>query len=105
MFAARVPGEDLAGLAELVVEGLAERDARALLESVLAGLAGSLDARVRDRVIADAHGNPLALLELPRWPGGGGRVPGAVGLADARPGAPRPAGAGRGASQAPGGRT
>ena len=66
VFAARVPGQDVAGLPELVVEGLAERDARALLESVLAGLAGSLDARVRDRIIADAHGNPLALLELPR---------------------------------------
>ena len=66
VFAARVPGQDMAGLAELVVEGLAERDARALLGSVLAGLAGPLDARVRDRIIADAHGNPLALLELPR---------------------------------------
>ena len=66
VFAARVPGQDVAGLPELVVEGLAERDARALLGSVLAGLAGSLDARVRDRIIADAHGNPLALLELPR---------------------------------------
>ena len=49
--------------AELVVEGLAEDDARALLESVLPG---PLDARVRDRIIADTHGNPLALLELPR---------------------------------------
>jgi DNA-binding CsgD family transcriptional regulator/tetratricopeptide (TPR) repeat protein len=46
-----------------VVEGLAERDARKLLESVLTG---PLDARVRDRIIADTHGNPLALLELPR---------------------------------------
>jgi DNA-binding CsgD family transcriptional regulator len=63
VFAARVPGEDVAGLPELVVEGLAEDDAQALLESVLTG---PLDARVRDRVIADAHGNPLALLELPR---------------------------------------
>ena len=63
VFAARVPGEDVAGLPELVVEGLAEDDARALLESVLTG---PLDARVRDRIIADTHGNPLALLELPR---------------------------------------
>ena len=63
VFAARVPGEELAGLPELVVEGLAEGDARALLESVLTG---PLDARVRDRIIADTHGNPLALLELPR---------------------------------------
>src|SRR5216683_1424782 len=63
VFAARIPGKDMAGLPELVVEGLAERDARALLESVLTG---PLDARVRDRIIADTHGNPLALLELPR---------------------------------------
>jgi DNA-binding CsgD family transcriptional regulator len=66
VFAARVPGEDVAGLPELVVEGLAEDDAAALLESVLTGLTGPLDARVRDRIIADTHGNPLALLELPR---------------------------------------
>jgi DNA-binding CsgD family transcriptional regulator len=63
VFAARVPGNEVAGLPELVVEGLAEDDARTLLESVLTG---PLDARVRARIIADAHGNPLALLELPR---------------------------------------
>jgi DNA-binding CsgD family transcriptional regulator/tetratricopeptide (TPR) repeat protein len=66
VFAARVPGKDVAGLPELMVEGLAENDARALLESVLTGLTGPLDAQVRDRIIADTHGNPLALLELPR---------------------------------------
>ena len=66
VFAARVPGEDVAGLPELVVEGLADNDAAVLLESVLTGRAGPLDAQVRDRIIADAHGNPLALLELPR---------------------------------------
>ncbi|MEA2468718.1 MAG: hypothetical protein QOJ57_2844, partial [Thermoleophilaceae bacterium] len=54
---------DLAGLPELVVRGLAERDARALLGSVIAG---PLDERVRDRIVAETHGNPLALLELPR---------------------------------------
>src|SRR6478609_2699124 len=63
VFATRVPGQDVAGLPELVVEGLAEDDARELLDSVLTG---PLDARVRDRVIAETHGNPLALLELPR---------------------------------------
>ena len=63
VFAARVPGQDVAGLPELVVEGLAEDDARELLASVLTG---PLDARVRDRIIAETHGNPLALLELPR---------------------------------------
>jgi DNA-binding CsgD family transcriptional regulator len=63
VFAARVPGEDVAGLPELVVQGLAARDARKLLESVLTG---PLDAQVRDQIIADTNGNPLALLELPR---------------------------------------
>jgi DNA-binding CsgD family transcriptional regulator len=63
VFAARVPGQDVAGLPELAVGGLADRDARALLASVLPG---PLDARVRDQIIADTHGNPLALLQLPR---------------------------------------
>src|SRR5271170_8020039 len=56
VFAARVPGQDVAGLPELVVEGLADDDARELLESVLTG---PLDPRIRDRIIADTHGNPL----------------------------------------------
>ncbi len=63
VFAARFSGDELAGLPELVVAGLAEGDARALLDSVLAG---PLDARVRDRIVAETRGNPLALLELPR---------------------------------------
>jgi DNA-binding CsgD family transcriptional regulator len=63
VFAARVPSSELAGLAELRVEGLQEADARALLDSVLTG---PLDTRVRDQIIAETHGNPLALLELPR---------------------------------------
>jgi DNA-binding CsgD family transcriptional regulator len=63
VFAARVPGDDLAGLPELVVEGLREADARALLASVLTG---PLDSRVVDRIVAEAGGNPLALVELPR---------------------------------------
>ena len=66
VFAARIPSQDVAGLPELVVEGLAASDARSLLESVLTGRAGPLDARVWDRLIADTHGNPLALLELTR---------------------------------------
>ena len=63
VFGARVPGAELAGLPELSVEGLGESDARALLD---AALAGPLDARVRDRIVAETQGNPLALLELPR---------------------------------------
>ncbi|HXL87456.1 MAG TPA: AAA family ATPase [Streptosporangiaceae bacterium] len=63
VFAARVPGEELAGLPELAVTGLAEGDARALLDSALAS---PIDVRVRDQVVAEAGGNPLALLELPR---------------------------------------
>jgi hypothetical protein len=53
---------DLAGLPALAVEGLADADARALLASVIPG---RLDERVRDRIIAESGGNPLALLELP----------------------------------------
>ncbi|MEW2352955.1 AAA family ATPase [Spirillospora sp. NPDC029432] len=63
VFAARALGDGLAGLAELAVGGLRVEDARALLESALSG---PLDVRVRDQIIAEARGNPLALLELPR---------------------------------------
>src|SRR5216684_5568816 len=63
VFAARVRGDDVAGLPELVVEGLSAGHARALLSSALAG---SLDAQVRDQIVAETRGNPLALLELPR---------------------------------------
>ena len=63
VFAAREPGSELAGLPELEIDGLGDDDARALLASVLAG---PLDARVRDLIIAETRGNPLALLELPR---------------------------------------
>jgi DNA-binding CsgD family transcriptional regulator len=63
VFAARQPSEHVAGLPVLVIEGLGEDDARALLDSVLTG---PLDARVRDRIVAETRGNPLALLELPR---------------------------------------
>ena len=61
--AARVPSSDIAGLSDLTVEGLPEADARALLDSALNG---PLDSRVRDQILAETHGNPLALLELPR---------------------------------------
>jgi DNA-binding CsgD family transcriptional regulator len=62
VFGARDPGEELAGLPEMTVPGLEEGDARALLDSVLTG---PVDSRVRERIIAETNGNPLALLELP----------------------------------------
>ncbi len=83
VFAARVPGPELDGLPELVVEGLADGDAQALLDSALVG---PLDARVREQIVAEAEGNPLALLELPH-----GMTPaelaGGFGLPGARSGA------------------
>ena len=63
VFSARDPGAGLAGQPELVVEGLRADHAHALLDSALAG---PLDARVRDLIVAETRGNPLALLELPR---------------------------------------
>jgi DNA-binding CsgD family transcriptional regulator len=57
------PAQELDGLPELAVGGLEERDASALLHSAIPG---RLDARVEDRIVAEARGNPLALLELPR---------------------------------------
>jgi DNA-binding CsgD family transcriptional regulator len=52
-----------AGLPEMRVEGVSDEDARALLATVVPG---RLDERVRDRIVAETGGNPLALLELPR---------------------------------------
>jgi DNA-binding CsgD family transcriptional regulator len=65
VFAVREPfGErHFEGLPELVVAGLNEADARELLAGVVTG---PLDERVRDRIVAETRGNPLALLELPR---------------------------------------
>ena len=63
VFAARVPGDVLAGLPELHVLPLGHRDARTLLESALPA---RLDEHVLDRIVAETRGNPLALLELPR---------------------------------------
>ena len=63
VFAAREPGMALEHLPELDVHGLLDRDARALLSS---GVPFKLDAQVRDRIIAETRGSPLALLELPR---------------------------------------
>jgi DNA-binding CsgD family transcriptional regulator len=84
VFAAREPGAELAGLPELEIAGLRENDARALLESALAG---PLDDRVRDQIVAETQGNPLALLELPRGLSpaelaGGFGLPGAAPLSE-----------------------
>ncbi len=64
IFGARDGVEDfLSGLPELRVTGLPDSDARVLLESVMFG---GIDPRVRDRIVAETRGNPLALLEVPR---------------------------------------
>ena len=87
VFAARDDGaEVLAGLPELTVRGLSEGDSRELLESVLLG---GIDPPVRDRIVAETRGNPLALLEVPRnvsstelaggfWLSGSASSPGAI---------------------------
>jgi DNA-binding CsgD family transcriptional regulator len=63
VFAAREPGPALTRLDEVEVGGLRNGDARALLGlSVMF----KVDQRVRDRIVAETRGNPLALLELPR---------------------------------------
>ena len=70
LFGARQPGEDLRGLRELVVRGLPDGDAGQLLSSVLTW---PLDARLREQIVAETRGNPLALLELNGRGGAGGR--------------------------------
>jgi DNA-binding CsgD family transcriptional regulator len=84
MFVTREPAEELSGLPELLVEGLDADEARSLLASAIPGL---VDEQVRDRIIAETGGNPLALLELPHGlsatePAGGFDVPEDVPLAD-----------------------
>jgi DNA-binding CsgD family transcriptional regulator len=65
VFAVREPNEDpeFVGLPELPLGGLDDDEARALLATAIPG---RLDERVRDRIVAETRGNPLALLELPR---------------------------------------
>ena len=65
VFAVRAPADprSVSGLPELWVRGLGHEDASALLATVVPG---RLDERVRERLIAETGGNPLALLELPR---------------------------------------
>ncbi len=63
VFATRDDGSDevLAGHRELVLRGLADQDARSLLATMVPG---RLNERVRETVLIEAAGNPLALLEL-----------------------------------------
>ena len=79
LFATRDPNDDLRGLPHLAVEGLRDGDARALLSRAVRV---PLDERVRERLVAETRGNPLALLELPRGltPG---ELAGGFGLLDA----------------------
>src|ERR1700722_1866291 len=65
VFAVREPADEqtFAGLPELVVGGLNDEDARGVLGLAIAG---RVDDRVVDRIVAETRGNPLALVELPR---------------------------------------
>jgi DNA-binding CsgD family transcriptional regulator len=63
LFGSRERSQDLLGLPELEVTGLTAEDAHALLTSVTHV---QIDQYVRDRLVAETRGNPLALLELPR---------------------------------------
>jgi DNA-binding CsgD family transcriptional regulator len=65
VFSVREPSaeQELVGLPELVLGGLGDSDARLLLD---AAVPGRLDEEVRERIVAETRGNPLALLELPR---------------------------------------
>jgi DNA-binding CsgD family transcriptional regulator len=65
VFAVREPSDtvELTGLPEMRIGGIADDEARILLTS---GIRAPLDERVRDRIVAETRGNPLALLELPR---------------------------------------
>src|SRR6201984_1299383 len=59
----REAGGELEGLPKLALEGLPDGGARALLGSALRA---PVDERVREGLVAETRGNPLALLELPR---------------------------------------
>jgi DNA-binding CsgD family transcriptional regulator len=63
LFATRERDGELSGLPELIIGGLDDEDAHALLK---ASMPAPLNERVRDRIVAETQGNPLALLELPR---------------------------------------
>src|ERR1700722_10852501 len=62
VFATREPVEEFRRLTELLVVGLHGAGAQDLLSSEIKG---PLNERVRDRIVAETRGNPLALLEPP----------------------------------------
>src|SRR5262245_18366997 len=72
---------EIGNLPVMVIGGLNDSDARALLDSVVPG---RLDERVRDRIVAETRGNPLALLELPQGLTAA-ELAGGFGRPDARP--------------------
>ena len=63
VFGARTDTSVLGDLPEIKVRGLGTTDAQALLTSAVPF---KLDDRVRDRIVAETRGNPLALIEIPR---------------------------------------
>ncbi|MFL5994271.1 MAG: AAA family ATPase [Streptomyces sp.] len=65
VFGTRERAQELHGLPELEVTGLSDADAHMLLDSVTPT---RFDQQVRDRIVAETHGNPLALLQLPHGP-------------------------------------
>ena len=80
--ATREPAENSAGLRSWWWRAFEDADARALLASAIPG---RLDEQVADQLLAEARGNPLALLELPRGLSpaqlaGGFGLPGALSL-------------------------
>jgi DNA-binding CsgD family transcriptional regulator len=83
VFAERETGDGhvFEGLPDLAIEGLPPEEARLLLDRTITG---PLDERVKARVLGEAGGNPLALIELPH-----GLTPaelaGGFSLPDARP--------------------
>ncbi|WP_116998167.1 helix-turn-helix transcriptional regulator [Desertimonas flava] len=83
VFAVRDPSDavEFDGLPQRTIGPLGSADARALLESASPG---RLDERVRDRIVAETRGNPLALLELPRGLSAA-ELAGGFALPDARP--------------------
>ena len=72
LFAARVGGFPAPGVPELALPGLDPSAAAALLDA----RGAALDTGVRSRVLAEAVGNPLALIELPAVAAHGGAASG-----------------------------